>query len=109
MARTVVTQEMIEQINELYLEIGTYSGVSRAMGGTPSPTTIKKYIIEGYVSKKEAEKNRKIFTNERLQEIEIIDDNKFWDRFCITNWGTLCELSKEENEEMTELWNEMTM
>lgn len=35
MARTVVTQEMIEKMNELYLQIGTYAGVSRAMGGTP--------------------------------------------------------------------------
>ena len=36
MARTVVTQDMIVQMNELYFEIGTYAGVSRAMGGTPS-------------------------------------------------------------------------
>lgn len=108
MARTVVTQEMIEQMNELYLQIGTYAGVSRAMGGTPSASTVKKYIIEGYVSKEETMKNRKLFTQERLNELDNIEEN-FWDKFCIENWGDLCVLSDEEISEITELWNEITI
>ena len=108
MARTVINQEMIEKINELYLEIGTYAGVSRAMGGTPSPTTIKKYIIVGYKSKAEAEKNRKIFTEERLNELDNITDD-FWDIFCVEDWGNLCVLSNEEDKEIVNLWDEMTM
>ena len=108
MARTVVTQEMIEKMNELYLQIGTYAGVSRAMGGTPSAPTVKKYIIEGYVSKEETMKNRKLFTQERLNELDNIEEN-FWDKFCIENWGDLCVLSDEEISEITELWNEITI
>lgn len=108
MARTVVTQEMIEQMNELYLQIGTYAGVSRAMGGIPSASTVKKYIIEGYVSKEEAMKNRKLFTQERLNELDNIKEN-FWDKFCIENWGDFCVLSEEEVSEITELWNEITI
>lgn len=108
MARAVVTQEMIEQMNELYLQIGTYAGVSRAMGGTPSASTVKKYIIEGYVSKEETMKNRKLFTQERLNELDEIKEN-FWDKFCVENWGELCVLSEEEMNEITELWNEITI
>lgn len=108
MARTVVTQGMIEQMNELYLQIGTYAGVSRAMGGTPSASTVKKYIIEGYVSKEEIMKNRKLFAQERLNELDNIKEN-FWDKFCIENWGSLCVLSEEEISEITELWNEITI
>lgn len=108
MARTVVTQGMIEQMNELYLQIGTYAGVSRAMGGTPSASTVKKYIIEGYVSKEETMKNRKLFTQERLNELDEIKEN-FWDKFCVENWGELCVLSEEEMNEITELWNEITI
>lgn len=108
MARTIVTQEMIEQMNELYLQIGTYVGVSRAMGGTPSASTVKKYIIENYISKEETMKKRKLFTQERLNELDNISEN-FWDKFCIENWGDLCVLSEEEVSEITELWDEITI
>ena len=43
MAKTVVTQEMIKEINELYTEIKTYAGVARKIG--IAPTTVKKYIV----------------------------------------------------------------
>ena len=56
MSRTTMTQEKIIEINELYLKIKTYAGVSRAMGGSPSPTTVKKYIIPNYVSKENIKK-----------------------------------------------------
>lgn len=101
MARTVITQEIIRKMNELYLEIGTYSGVSRAMGGSPSASTVKKYIIKDYISEKEAEKNRKKFNPERLEDLKNVDDN-FWDKFCIQNWGELCTLSEEEIKEIAE-------
>lgn len=53
-------------------------------------------------------KNRKLFTQERLNELDNIEEN-FWDKFCIENWGDLCVLSEEEISEITELWNEITI
>ena len=63
---------------------------------------------ENYVSKEETMKNRKLFTQERLNELDNIDEN-FWDKFCIENWGDLCVLSEEEVSGITELWDEITM
>ena len=44
-----ISDEMIEQINELYLEIGVKSRVAKQLG--ISPSSVSKYIIEGYVRK----------------------------------------------------------
>lgn len=99
MSRTAITQEKIIEINELYLKIKTYAGVSRAMGGSPSPTTVKKYIIPNYVSRRNIKK--KIFRKEDLPEFST-------DIFKgVDNWGDLCILSNEEKEEMKELWEEL--
>lgn len=99
MSRTAITQEKIIEINELYLKIKSYAGVSRAMGGSPSPTTVKKYIIPNYVSKGNIKK--KTFQKEDLPEFST-------DIFRgVDNWGDLCVLSNEEKEEMKELWEEL--
>lgn len=99
MARTLVTQEMIVEMNELYLKLGTYAGVSRAMGGTPSPTTVKKYIIPEYTSKTNIK--LKVFQKDDLPEfaMDVFDG--------VDNWGDLCSLSNSEREEIVELWNEL--
>ena len=99
MSRTTMTQEKIIEINELYLKIKTYAGVSRAMGGSPSPTTVKKYIIPNYASRGNIKK--KTFRKEDLPEFST-------DIFKgVDNWGDLCILSNEEKEEMKELWEEL--
>lgn len=99
MGRSVVTQEKIIEMNELYLKIGTYAGVSRELGGSPSPTTVKKYIIPGYVSKNAISK--KFFHKGDLPEFVA-------DIFSgVDNWGDLCRLSKDEEKEITLLWNEL--
>lgn len=49
MARVKITDEVIEQINELYCEIGIKSQVAKALG--ISASTVSKYIIEGYIPK----------------------------------------------------------
>ena len=41
-----ITQKDIENINDLYLEYGTYAAVARATGFAAS--TIKKYVVPGY-------------------------------------------------------------
>lgn len=99
MARTVIDQDLIIKINELYLEIGTYAGVSRALGGSPSPTTVKKYVIPKFTSKKNIEV--KVFQKDDLPEFAI-------DIFRgVDNWGDLCSLSKDEREEIVKLWDEL--
>ena len=46
---TKVTEEIIIQINELYIESKNYSAVGRELG--LSPSTIKKYVKIDYVKK----------------------------------------------------------
>lgn len=94
-----ISQDKIIEINELYLKIKTYAGVSRALGGSPSPTTVKKYIIPGYMSKSTIVK--KVFHKDDLPEFAA-------EVFCgVDNWGDLCRLSKDEKQEVIELWNEL--
>lgn len=61
MANTVKNENIIE-MNELYLQLKTYAAVARKVGFSPS--TVKKYIINNYVSKEENEKNKTIFKKE---------------------------------------------
>lgn len=49
---THVKHDDIIKINEAYLRIGTYSGVARELGYSPS--TVKKYVSLDYVSQEEA-------------------------------------------------------
>lgn len=101
MARSSITQEKIIEMNELYLKIKTYSGVSKALGGSPSPTTVKKYIIPGYTSRQNLEK--KVFQKDDLPEFA---KERF---FGVDNWGDLCPLSKNERKEIVLLWNELSI
>lgn len=102
MAQTKITPELIKQMNELYLKIKTYAGVSRELGGIPSPTTVKKYIIPNYVSEEIVKENRRIFSADEIPEFSS-------DMFLVDNWGDLCILSNEEKEEIKQLWNEMVI
>lgn len=101
MARTQITQEKIIEMNELYLKIKTYAGVSRALGGSPSPSTVKKYIIPNYISKDNIV--RKMFHKDDLPEFatEMFRG--------VDNWGDLCTLSKDEKIEIEEFWNEINL
>lgn len=100
MARATITEDTIIQINELYLKIGTYAGVSRALGGSPAPSTVKKYIIPNYVSQDKIEK--KVFKWEDLPEFSTEGLKN------VENWGSLCLLSSEEKDEIRELWSELS-
>lgn len=97
MARTVIDEETKIKINELYLKIGTYSGVAKEIGC--APTTVKKYIIPNFVP--QAEIQKKIFQREDLPEFSVEGLKN------IKNWGSLCLLSDEEKEEIHELWKEL--
>ena len=91
----IITQKEIKEINEAYLEIGTYAGVARKLGFSPS--TIKKYVIDGYT--KVDESKVKHFTG----PLPEFDPTPFRCR----DWGHLCELSEEEMEEMKSVWEEI--
>lgn len=95
MARTVVTNEMIIEINELYLRIGTYAGVSRAMGGTPSAGTVKKYIIPNYQPQQKVQKKQISWADTAKPQLSYSD------------LGELCALSAKEKMEIKELWEEI--
>lgn len=98
MARAITEEEKLK-MNELYLKIGTYSGVAKEIGCAPS--TVKKYIIPGFVPEDKVEK--KIFKWEDLPEFSTEGLRN------IDNWGSLCVLSNKEKEEIRELWSELSI
>lgn len=93
---TKVTPEMIEEINELYLELGVKAQVARKIG--LSASTVSKYIIPNYVAKAD----RKISTcNESISlPIEI-----FMGEY--GKMGYLCKLSAEELADLKLLQEEV--
>lgn len=104
MARVTMTPEKIIEVNELYLKLGTYSAVSRELGGSPSPSTVKKYIIPNYVSRKDISVAKRIYHIEDLPDFDI---KEYVDLIKSNNWGELCVLSEEETAEVEELWKEL--
>lgn len=97
-----ITQDQIIEMNELYLQIGTYAGVSRAMGGRPASSTVKKYIIPNYISREQIKVKK--FDTEVLPTFSTFSPEIFTD---VDNWGDLCVLSEEEEREIIELWKEL--
>lgn len=96
MARKVTEEDKI-LMNELYLKLKTYAAVARETGF--SPTTVKRYIIQNYVPKDSIQKNK--------FDLEIPSIN--YDLFKVEDFGLLCVLSKEEKDEIEELWKEMLL
>lgn len=96
MARKVTEEDKV-LMNELYIKLKTYAAVARETGF--SPTTVKRYIIQNYVPKDSIQKNKFNL------EIPSID----YDLFKIEDFGLLCVLSKEEKNEIEELWKEMLL
>lgn len=100
MGRTVVNDELIIKMNELYLLIKTYSGVSKALGGSPAPSTVKKYIIPNYKPKAQVQLTK--VTWENVAKVENI-------KLKYKDFGDLCELSPLENKEIEKLWEELSI
>jgi transposase-like protein len=96
MARKV-TNELVEQMIELYNKLGTYAAVAREIG--VSASTCSKYIkaaLSEQKNKEEAQKNFIPFDKEikPIEEISIV-------------WEDCCFLNDEEVKEITELWKEI--
>lgn len=93
---TKVTPEIIEQINELYLELGVKAQVARKLG--LSPSTVSKYIIPDYGDRKQ------IVKSEMTQSISFpIED--FMGEY--GTMGDLCALSDDEWEDLKSLQKEV--
>lgn len=98
---TKITNEMIVQINELYKEIKTYSGVARKLG--IAATTVKKYVQSDYIPKAELQfKPIDVFACRNVIEHYTLPAEAF-------NNPLLLDLTKEEYEEIQELWKELSV
>lgn len=100
MAKTVDT-EMIIRINELYKQIGTYAGVAREVG--LSPTTVRKYVRDDYVAIADMQ-----FKRADIGECRKIIENYTLTADVLAN-PHLLELTDEEYEEIKELWKEIAV
>ena len=87
-----ITPEIKEQINVLYLQIGTYAGVAREIGCAPS--TVKNHIIPGFKPQEQMDIERFDFSSfKRLSVEEIVE---VFD-------ARICDLVVPSEEEIIEL------
>ena len=96
-----VTNEDILRINEIYYKTKVYAETARQTGFSAS--TVKKYIIPGWVPV--ASENIIRFDMAQLPDFtsaaEIFRG--------IDNYGNLCILTKFETREIEELWGELSI
>lgn len=97
MANRISADDII-RINELYQELGTYAAVARATGF--SPGTVKKYVQSGSIVEIPESKRFKI------SDIPNMNLALFQGK---ENLGVLCVLSSQEEEEIRELWKEISV
>lgn len=95
-----VTGEDIKKINDLYIKEKSYAEVARQTGFSPS--TVKKYVIDGYMPIEEKEIKR--FSPE---DMPVIFGAYLFRG--IDNYGDLCVLSEKEKEEIYELQKEVSI
>lgn len=88
-----ITDEQKKQMLELYSEIGTYAGVAREMG--VSPSTASRYIKEGLANQKAKEAPKFDVDIERLKKIV--------EEYVPTYEALDTGLSQEEFDEMRKL------
>ena len=90
---TKITQEDILAINRAYQRIGTYAGAARELGF--SAGTIKKYIVKDFIDPDTIQIKKFSSIIPKLEDMESI------------NWNLT--LTKEEQEEIEELWKEISL
>lgn len=91
-----ITDEIKIQINELYLELGVKKRVAEIIGCSPS--TVSKYIIEGYISQKDK------------AELPPFDESKITGPKHYEDWKDFfanCILTEEEWKDMREIQKEV--
>ena len=93
-----VTADDIKKMNQLYFKYKSYAETARQTGFSAS--TVSKYVDKNW--KPIDETRRKIFDPNDLP------DHFNNELFLLTdNFGDLCVLSEEEQDEIKELWDEM--
>ena len=90
----IITNDIIININELYLEGKSIKSIANTLSN--SPYTVKKYIEN---PKEEIILTKTIF-NKSLPEFNSTI-------FRTKDWGELCLLSEKEIEEIRKLWEEI--
>ena len=100
MPRRTVTENDKIQFNELYLKHGTYAEVARQTGFSAS--TIRKYIVDNYVSVESIAE----IENKFEEDIKNLKP-KFDFPKSLKEWQELFEWTKEEKEECEELRKEI--
>ena len=98
MARKV-TNEDIKLMNEIYYRTKSYAETARQTGW--SAGTVSKYIDKNFTPI--VVENIKHFAMTDLPEF---DPSSFDD---VKNFGDLCVMSEEEEEEIKELWKELAI
>lgn len=96
---TKVTNEDIIRMNEIYYKVHTYAETARQTGFSAS--TVKKYIIPNW----QPVEQQNIVRFEWV-EIPDFDDGIFRD---VDNYGDLCVLTEREQQEIKELWRELSI
>ena len=94
-----VTSEDILRMNEVYYKTHVFAEVARQTGFSAS--TVRKYV----------DVNWKPVENENIIKFDMNDLPEF-DTTCfkgIDNYGDLCVLTEREQEEMKELWGELSI
>ena len=94
-----VTSEDILRMNEIYYKTHVFAEVARQTGFSAS--TVRKYV----------DVNWKPVVSENIIRFEM-DDLPEFDTTCfkgIDNYGDLCALTEREQEEMKELWGELSI
>ena len=95
-----ITDEIKIQINELYLELGVKKRVAEIVGCSPS--TVSKYIIEGYVSQKDKEPVPEFDESKITGPAALLERINSWQEF-----ADACMLTDEEWAEMREIQKEV--
>lgn len=98
MARKV-TNEDIKLMNEIYYRTKSYAETARQTGW--SAGTVSKYVDKNFTPIVEAEVKRFLMT-----DLPEFDPSPFGG---VNNFGELCVMSEEEEEEIKELWKELAI
>jgi hypothetical protein len=92
-----ITEDQKLQMNILYLKYKTYAAVAREIG--VSPTTVKKYIVPGFVLPESDDIKR--FDASQLPQFDTA-------AFENIDWSN-CVVFGEEFAEIKELWKEIAI
>jgi hypothetical protein len=98
MPRVITEQDKI-QINELYVEYGTYAAVARQMG--ISASTVKKYVVSNYTPQEEI----------TIQKFDKLIPNDFPCHFPVTieQWENILKFEEQELTDIEALRKEIVL